>query len=518
MKKYLFLILFISFYLHADFSWDDVGDCDPQFIRVSYSTEDPRTAMGISWNTKGECGTKVLYGKGTDNDLEAQGTSFRANGNLQYVHDVTLKNLKPGTEYSYQVGDENIWSRIWNFTTAPYNTCEPFTFVVASDSRPDTEDSKPLKWSSIAAEAIVEQGAAFMINGGDLVEEGESIQQWMYYLEYTPQIMAAKPVMVAIGNHDDGPGQGDGANFNQLVNYPRNPVTDTEDSYFFRYGNTLFIILSTSTFKEDFEEIAIWMDEVLTKNSDAKWKFVFDHHPFYSSAGVGLNSTVGHEPNEVGQNPIFIPVFDKHHVDMVVSAHSHYYERFSPSYGYEDQDDPDDIAPNPVNTFNEGTVYIVSGGGGAMTYQKALVDIMCGLGSVAGSQKCGGENHYLKFTIDNNILRMETWTTSQQLLGENPSNHRLIDELEIFKADTECINENDFPDEEPVTDDDIEAQDETTDKEIPDDGAEEIADETVDENTSVTDETHEETDSAEKPDNSADNEKVNKSGCSLLLI
>ena len=517
MKKYLFFILFIYFNLYADFSWSDVGDCDPQFIRISYSTEDPRTAMGISWNTKGECETKVLYGE-TVNDIEVQGTSFRANGDLQHVHDVTIENLKPETEYIYQVGDGQNWSRVWNFTTAPYNTCEPFTFVVASDSRPDTEDAKPLKWSSIAAEAIVEQDAAFMINGGDLVEEGESIQQWMYYLEYTPQIMAAKPIMVAIGNHDDGPGQGDEANFNQVVNYPRNPVTGTEDSYYFKYGNTLFIMLSTSTFKEDFGETAIWMDEVLTENSDAKWKFVFNHHPFYSSAGVGLNSTVGHEPNEVGQNPIFIPIFDKHHVDMVVSAHSHYYERFSPSYGYEDQDDPDDIAPNPVSTFNEGTVYIVSGGGGAMTYQDALVDIMCGLGSVAGSQKCGGENHYLKFTINNNILRMETWTTSQQLLGENPSNHRLIDELEIFKADAECTNENDFPpDEEPTADNDTEKQDEAADNEVSDEDAEE----TVDKNTSIPDENSEEPDEDKTVDDQPDNfsdEKVNRSSCSLLLI
>ena len=469
----------------AAFSWDNVPACMPMFTRLSFVDADTSTKMGITWQTKEECNAEVRYGSGLEPDIYLTGTTIKANEDLGYVHQVTLEELTHSTIYQYQVGGEGNWSFLYNFKTAPYKgSCDPFTFAVASDSRVDQTavEGNPVKWADIFKEAM-NDGAEFLINGGDMVWDGNETSQWLNYLNTTTDSFAWKPLMIAMGNHDNGPGEGEDANFNQLMHFPRNPVTGTEDNYYFRYGNSLFIVFSTCTYTEKFEETAAWMDEVLTENSDAKWKFVFEHHPFYSSAGLEyLGARIGHEMNEKGQNPYFIPVFDKHHVDFVVSAHSHYYERFAPSYGYVEQEDPDDIEPQVVNTFNEGTVYVVSGGGGAITFQNFLVDMLC-TNSIKGSQSCNGKNHYLKFMIDNNRLTMEMWTTMRQFDGFDPSDRELVDIVEIFKADDSCA-EFEEPDDDAVDTDQPDEDNEITE---PDEtvGDEDNSTDTPDEDTDI---------------------------------
>lgn len=505
MKRTVKMILIISLFsipnIVSGFSWDKVPPCQPMFVRLSFVDADTMTKMGVTWQTKNECNAELRYGSDFLPDKYVKGTTIKANEDLGYVHQVTLEDLTHSTFYQYQVGGEVNWSLLYNFNTAPIKGgCDPFTFVVASDSRVDQTalEGNPIKWRDIFTEAL-DDGAAFLINGGDMVWEGSKTSQWLNYLETTGDSFASKPLMIAMGNHDDGPGEGEGANFNQLMHYPKNPVTDTEDSHFFRYGNALFIIISTVTYKDLFAETAQWVDEVLTQNSDAKWKFVFEHHPFYSSAGLKyLGMRIGHEMNEQGQNPHFIPIFDKHHVDFVISAHSHYYERFAPSYGYVERTNPDEIEPQVVDSFDKGTVYIVSGGGGAITFQNFLVDMLCS-SAIKGSQSCNGNNHYLKFMINNNRLVMEMWTTMRQFDGFKPDNRKLIDVVEIFKADDSCENPEENPDDE-ISDEHMNDEDAYVNDEIvQDEDTIELPDETtqphdelavVDENTAGNDDDH----------------------------
>ena len=518
MITVLYTMLLFPFAV-SGFSWDDVQPCQPVFIRLSFVDSDATSKMGITWQTKNECSAELRYGSDFAPDKYVKGATIKGNNDLGYIHQVTLEGLTHSTFYQYQVGGENNWSILYNFTTAPFQGgCDPFAFVVASDSRVDqtAEEGNPVKWRDIFTEAL-NDGASFLINGGDMVWDGEKTSQWLNYLDTTSDSFAAKPLIIAMGNHDNGPGEGENANFNQLMHYPENPVTETEDSYFFRYGNALFIIISTVTYTDLFEDTAKWMDEVLTNNSDAKWKFVFNHHPFYSSAGLEyLGMRIGHEMNEQGQNPFFIPIFDKHHVDFVISAHSHYYERFAPSYGYIDRTDPDEIEPQIVDSFDKGTVYVVSGGGGAITFQNFLVDMLC-TNSIKGSQSCNGKNHYLKFMIDNNRLVMEMWTTMRQFDGFNPNDREMVDVVEIIKADASCETPEETPDEEPAdndtNDEDIEPLNDESqqDEDITESNDEDSV--KVDDNTQI-DEITEEPDDEDNP--SA--ETPGESGCGCTLI
>jgi 3',5'-cyclic AMP phosphodiesterase CpdA len=82
-----------------------------------------------------------------------------------------------------------------------------------------------------------------------------------------------------------------------------------------------------------------WLDAALSRTK-ATWRFVMFHHPIYSSA-----------PKR--ENPIlrrhWVPIFDRHGVDMVLQGHDHAYLRTYPMR-----------ANRPVPGERSGTVYVVS--------------------------------------------------------------------------------------------------------------------------------------------------------------
>lgn len=475
----------------ADFDWNDVSPCQPQFVKVSFDDPDTARHIGVSWQTRESCLGRLRFGTAPDAlDTQVSAQNREISGNLRHIHEVRLSGLAPATTYYYAVGTDPEWSPVHTFRTAPMaTTCLPFAFSIASDSRADNEgDGATQKWANIMNEALSDPEMAFILNGGDLVYDGADDEEWLKYLAVTPAIMADKPVMPVIGNHDDGPGEGDTAHFNNLFQLPRNPVTGTEDSFYFRYGNALIIGLSTATFTGLFAETAAWMDEILTQNADALWKFVVVHHPFYCSAGLDINELVGHEPNEKGQNPFFIPVIEAHHVDVVLMAHNHYYERFDPILGADDT-----VYPVKASGYDTGTLYVLSGGGGATTIPDALTNLMCGIGKVDGSAVCSGLMHYVKIRIHRNTLTLETWATAQQALSVNQNNTKLIDQVTIAKPESPCSDElpddeeeedgeKDLKDEEDIKDDEEEIEDavavvdETT---VPDDDTAAVVDDTA---------------------------------------
>ncbi len=398
---------------------------EPIQVRLSYATANTGAEIGIAWNTEGDEDTVVQYGPTTAYGMEATGTSFLASGKLGYVHEVVLTDLEPSHTYHYRVGSyTGGWSQDYTFTTGQAETeeCSSFSFVVIGDSRSESERGPSPIFHDVLEEAIEREEPAFVLHGGDIVHEGEYVHEWGNELSEIEDITPYVPILYTIGNHDDGPVQGPDAYYNQVYQLPTNPdsktgefapYADVEDFYYFTYADAIFVSLSTQTYT-DYAMQARWLDQVLTYHP-RKWKFVFFHHPIYTSDPFG----VFHEPNEKGQNEYFVPIFDKHHVDIVFTSHNHFYERFEPSYGgWGDE-------AQPVDDFASGTVYVVTGGGGATTAPFTVC-------SATGSVTCSGRNHYVSISIEGNKLEYSAWTTEAQLYGW-PRGH-IIDAFTILKG------------------------------------------------------------------------------------
>jgi acid phosphatase len=78
---------------------------------------------------------------------------------------------------------------------------------------------------------------------------------------------------------------------------------------------------------------AKWLEADLTANR-LPWTIVYGHRPPHSS---------GEHGDDPGFLTFFVPLLEKHAVDLVLTGHDHHYERF-----------------RPIN----GVTYVVTGGGG----------------------------------------------------------------------------------------------------------------------------------------------------------
>lgn len=398
----------------------------PTKLRLSF-VGDTATSMTVTWSTTAAADTEVHYGT-TPGQLgsTATGASFQANSGLGLVHSVTLTGLQANTTYYYKAGSAaDGFSAEKSFTTGPveHDRCGRFKFAFLGDNRPDPIFGGGQNWPKILGQSAQQQ-PDFVINGGDLVIDGDQTSQWQKFLDWTEPVASLMAFMPAIGNHDRGPGQGEGANYNQLFTLPRSSGqngSDTEDYYFFTYANAIFVALSTETFK-DFNKQAAWLDEVLT-NNPKKWKFVFYHKPTYTNEVL---FSISHEPNEEKQNAAFVSVIDKHHVDVVLTSHNHWYERYNPS-ACGTKGTPGSSQPCSVGAgnFSAGTIYYVSGGAGAFT----IPGFLCGQQS--GRAVCSGNHHYIIFEIDHEVLKAETW-------GAFPQPNQVFDSITINKSDDNC--------------------------------------------------------------------------------
>ena len=415
----------------------------PKWLRLSY-TDNTSTTMSVTWTTDANEPAEVRYGTVSGALTQtASGTSFVANASLGHVHEVTLTGLQPKTKYYYVAGSDGLgWSAEQAFTTGPVQTenCGSFKFVYVGDNRPDKTFGGGENWPQILGQSSMHQ-PAFVLNGGDLVVDGDQIDQWKDFLGWTASVSAHTPFMPILGNHDTGPGQGDGANYNQLFALPRSSGPNgsgTEDYYFFTYGNAIFVGLSTETYKDGspaFSTQAAWLDEVLT-NNPRKWKFVSYHKPTYTHEAF---FSISHAPNEEDQNEALVAVIDKHHVDVVFTSHNHWYERFEPSAcGKQGKPGSTSACSVGANNFDQGTVYYVSGGAGAFT----IPGMLCG--SESGRAKCSGSHHYILVGIHDEIARLETW-------GAYPEDNEIIDSITITKTADVCVDPPDAgPDAPPV--------------------------------------------------------------------
>ena len=403
----------------------------PNYPRLSWSGPTQST-MAVTWNTTANTTTEVKLGTSPGTYTQTvPGTSFQANAGLGYVHEVALTGLTPSTTYYYVAGNAaDGYTKEASFKTGPAEdqNCGSMRFAFLADNRPDPTFGGGENWPQILGQAAA-QKPDFTLNGGDMVIDGDNIGQWLKFLGWTWPVASRIPLMPTIGNHDNGPGSGATANYNQLFALPSSTGTNgsnTEDYYFFTYGNAIFVSLSTETFTGGsipFATQAAWLDQVLT-NNPKKWKFVFYHKPTYTTEAL---FSISHEPNEEKQNAAFVPILDKHHVDIVFVSHNHWYERFEPSNctkaGKPGSDKPCSVG---ANNYAGGSVHIVSGGAGAFT----IPAFLCG--STSGRATCSGDHHYVMVDINNEKLSLNTW-------GAHPQPNKVIDGITITKTpDTTC--------------------------------------------------------------------------------
>jgi len=213
------------------------------------------------------------------------------------------------------------------------------TFAVIGDFGNDSDNQAAVVnmiKSTLKPDFIVTVGDN---NYGALTHEGYDLAVGKYFHEFIGnytgehgQGAAENKFFPAIGNHDwhrNTEYQG----FTEYFTLPGN-----ERYYDFTIGEAHFIIINSDSHEPDGREPGSvqyqWCKDVMTK-SDAKWTFVFLHHPPYSSS-------TKHGSTQVMRWP-----FGEWGATAVFAGHDHTYERFE----------------------IEGTPYFITGLGGMSRYE-----------------------------------------------------------------------------------------------------------------------------------------------------
>jgi hypothetical protein len=220
----------------------------------------------------------------------------------------------------------------------------------------------------------------FVLQSGDAVLRG--ITGAMWNVSFTPIIErltkgANIPYFFSVGNHDvTGMPAGDPQRALGLHNTltAMSKLIPPEGSprrlsgyptYAFGYGNAFFIALD-SNIASDAIQFA-WVTDQLEHLDRARYRHViaFFHHPPFSSGphsgasgtpmpGTGQKAPDRLEPATVAIRTMYVPLFRKHHVALLVGGHDHLYDHFVEHY------------------VDKGVTYrmdsLVTGGGGAPIY------------------------------------------------------------------------------------------------------------------------------------------------------
>ncbi len=176
--------------------------------------------------------------------------------------------------------------------------------------------------------------ARLILNGGDLVQTGYDEHLWQAYFDATRLIGESHVVVPIVGNHE----------------YRYDPAVALWNRYFggdadkwffdFRVGNAQVIVFNSS-FEDDPGLISRqldWMEATLQEPS--RYKIVAMHHPPYSES-ISHFEFAPRQEHQVLRD-LFVPLFERYHVDLVLSGHTHLFER----------------------SFKEGVEYLVSGAAG----------------------------------------------------------------------------------------------------------------------------------------------------------
>ena len=165
-----------------------------------------------------------------------------------------------------------------------------------------------------------------VLHSGDLVNDGNEMDDWERFFEIEGGLINSTVYLPAPGNHER-----EARTFYMAFDYPLPARWRSVD-----IGNLHIILLDSLVDIGNGSLQYKWLEDDL-QSVDARESIVIAvfHHPPYS--------TGPHEEDEMGLRTTIVPLFEMHHVELVVSGHDHHYERAE------------------VNDV----VYIVTGGGGA---------------------------------------------------------------------------------------------------------------------------------------------------------
>ena len=316
-------------------------------------TRTPGTSQAVTWRTSYQGASHraqivqisdLLNPKNKPTTVPALTTRVNLENNkIVHHHSIVFEQLEPDTRYAYRVGDNLHWSE-WNQFQTAHQKPVPFTFLYFGD----VQEKIHSMCSQVFRTAFQQEPESkFWLFAGDMVDNGPDDQQWEEFFTALGWIPRTLPLVLVPGNHEyPDKRKISQKNFHitrlwrPYFTLPENGPRGLEETVFsFEYPGVCFVVLNGN---ERTDEQAEWLKTILQKNRQP-WTIVSIHQPVYS---------ISKRRNPTAFQHLFVPLFDRFSVDLVLQGHDHGYARTFPLKNNQ-----------RVSDKEKGTVYIISNAG-----------------------------------------------------------------------------------------------------------------------------------------------------------
>ena len=435
------------------------------YLQLAHSS-----GVTIVWrSTKELDDPKVKYWRAEDEDASFETNEIQVRkadgdnalskvptGQVQY--EVALANLKPDTTYHYAIYDGETGltetSDQFTFATHPEIGAEKQTRIwVVGDSGTGEQHQRDVH---SAMQLFTQETAIDLyIHVGDMAYGKGTDQQFQErFFQPYQKTLQEKVCWASMGNHEGFNSSGKtgiGPYFDAYV-CPKNGeaggvASGTEAYYSFDYGNIHMICLNSHDLdRRPSGEMAKWLVKDLAATK-AKWIISYFHHPPYTKGTHDSDA----EKQLIQMREYMMPILENGGVDLVLSGHSHIYERSMLIDGaYQtpttaqgvvlDDGDGDPSGDGPYRksgkvTPHNGTVAIVTGHGGALgRNSKGVIPLMHSIVLDHGSTMIDIEGD----TLTGVMLDLRANERDRfQILKKGIVEHRVLDDPKIATAATE---------------------------------------------------------------------------------
>lgn len=283
----------------------------------------------IRWRTDTASESRVRYGSAPGSLM-----SVADNPVVTTEHEVTVNGLVADTTYYYSVGTTTATlagnDPSYLFVTFPTpGTVVPTRVWVLGD--PGTQTSSQFAVRDAYYNFTGTRHTEFwLLLGDNAYESGTDAEYQGAVFNTYPTMLRKSVIFPALGNHDTAQSTAyvDTYPYFDIFTLPKSgesggTPSGTEHFYSFDFGNLHFICLDSMTADRSATgPMANWLQSDL--NSTLRdWVIAFWHHPPYSKGSHDSDTEI--ELVQMRQN--IVPILESHGVDLVLSGHSHNYER-----------------------------------------------------------------------------------------------------------------------------------------------------------------------------------------------
>ena len=379
------------------------GGLDAQtIVRGPYLQRSTEDSVVVRWRTDLASSSRVIIGATPGAaDLTITDTA------MEEDHEVTISGLLPDTMYYYQVGtltqvlaggDTDHFFR----THPTIGTDAPVRIWVIGDAGTADGDQAAVR-DAYYTFAGLDSTDVWLMLGDNAYDDGTDVEYQGALFDMYTDLLKRTPFWATRGNHEN-----DGNVHYALCTNPTQAeaggvASGTESYYSFDFANIHFVCLdSDQSDRSPTGPMLTWLAADLANNLQ-EWTIAYWHHPPYTKGSHDSDDDTdsGGRMQDMRENAL--PILEAGGVDLVLSGHSHCYERSNlvdGHYGLSTTFDPltmqidggdgvptgDGAYQKTIGAANDGTVYIVMGSSGKTgggTFDHPVMEVSFGeLGSL----------------------------------------------------------------------------------------------------------------------------------------